>query len=728
MGYDDQARGDDDAYQRYLNGMDKSMRQKVATTAAHLLGEGTVADMGMGSGTGSAALASLYPRLHVVGVDVNPEMVTRATQRFSFSNLSFVAGDVAARVFESGSLTGIFDSSVLHHVTSFNGYDYDAARRALREQVAQLADGGTLIVRDFLAPAPGQVLLDVPDGDGDPSDDPARCSTASLLERFSKEFKQLSPKPGFELKRVHDAAGLQPGWRRYLLEHRFAVEFLLRKDYREDWASEVLEEYTYFDQAQFEAEFAKLELRLLASIPISNPWIVKHRFKGHFELRALDGRVLDYPFTNYLIVGERVAPKRGVRFELGRAQPPTGFLKLHVFQDVEDGSLRDLVRRPGTTIDIFPWFSQGDALYALVRRSRPRPILQANADPLLDGSSPIGYVTEPILAIMSDKPLAMTVEDALLDAASIGSEGIYSIQEAGTYYPSPGGIVEEVRAAHVEVRPCFVSQIGSANTDFSTQGTTQAIDVRQLLRAAQVGALPDARLELNAYELLFRLGAELGPWIGAELAMPEPDEIPGERFSELELKPRRRYVNAPPQQASGFLERCCYEFEEKDAGGNTLFSAPREFVIPRTRSTNTVACALLRRYRDEVLLGVDEDDLPAAQAFAGSSAILVAPAWRIPKGLCTLGTALAWVTEQLVASYGVSVESATELGGRYQPSCGITPEAVYPLALVVRLVGTAQSRLHWVPLREVARDTSRVRDGHLRILALRAAHALQLLS
>lgn len=37
-------RGQRDAYERYLAGMDASMRQKVALTAAHLLARGRVAD------------------------------------------------------------------------------------------------------------------------------------------------------------------------------------------------------------------------------------------------------------------------------------------------------------------------------------------------------------------------------------------------------------------------------------------------------------------------------------------------------------------------------------------------------------------------------------------------------------------------------------------------------------------------------------------------------------
>src|SRR5260370_9974982 len=115
-------RSDPGGYDRYLRGMDSSMRQKVALTAAHLLGLGRVADMGMGSGAGSHSLAALYPALQVVGVDLDPTMAALAARRFRLPNLAFIAADVAAAVFAPASLDGIFDSSVLHHVTSFGGY------------------------------------------------------------------------------------------------------------------------------------------------------------------------------------------------------------------------------------------------------------------------------------------------------------------------------------------------------------------------------------------------------------------------------------------------------------------------------------------------------------------------------------------------------------------------------------------------------------------------------
>jgi SAM-dependent methyltransferase len=293
--YEQQARGDRSAYERYLRGMDSSMKQKVALTAAHLLAQGTIADMGMGSGSGSYALAALYPSLNVVGVDINPTMVEMARERHRLPNLSFICADIAGECFPAGTLDAVFDSSVLHHVTTFNGYDRGAAARALEVQSRQLREHGMLIVRDFVDPGDGDVLLDLSPDD------------AALFIQFSREFRKLSNSPGFQFEQI-DAV-------RFRVTKTIAAEFVLRKDYRRDWDTEILEEYTYMTQAEFEATFARLGLRIVASIPLWNPWIVRNRFEGKFVMRDLAGEELEFPPTNYLIAGEKVGAVEGVRFE-----------------------------------------------------------------------------------------------------------------------------------------------------------------------------------------------------------------------------------------------------------------------------------------------------------------------------------------------------------------------------------------------------------------------------
>ncbi|MEZ6184497.1 MAG: class I SAM-dependent methyltransferase [Planctomycetota bacterium] len=724
---DVQHRGELSDYARYLAGMDASMRQKVALTAAHLLGEGRVADMGMGSGAGSAALAGLYPRLEVTGVDLSPTMVALAQERFGERpNLQFREGDIAQPCFPPESLAGIFDSSVLHHVTSFGAYDRVAAARCLAAQVPQLAVGGSLIVRDFLDPGPGEVLLDLPTTDGDASDDPEACSSAALLERFAREFRSLRPEAerGFPLQTLGEPC---PGWRRYRLARTHAVEFVLRKDYKADWVAEVMEEYTYLDQDGFEAVFARLGLRVLASTPLRNPWIVAHRFRGKFVLRDLEGQPLEDPATNYVIVGERVPPGQGVRLrEAGPGQAPASFLELEHHRR-QDGPVYDLVRRPHLTVDLLPWFRDGAELFVLARKSYPRPILTAPSTPALDGSRVGGgYVTEPLSVLQEDAPLGATAERALRERAGIDPEALRGFRPGSTYYPSPGGIQEEVRSLLVEVEPLYLARAVPDVSGFSTSGQVRALEARQALRAAQVGGLPNARLELNVYELLLQVGEDPGPWIGAAVELDRAPAVAVHTLADLARRPaRRRFRPVGPEASTGFLRLARARFDELDASGETVASRELEYVVPARASTNTVAVALLRRQGDEVLLGLDDDDLPAAQAFTGNSELLVTPAWRLPPDVPSLTPASAWVAERLAREYGVRCRRIVPLGGRYHPSPGVTPEVVFPLACEVEgELEAAERPLVWVSLREAVRERGLLPDGHLRVVSLRAAHAL----
>ncbi|MFA6955932.1 MAG: class I SAM-dependent methyltransferase [Thermoanaerobaculia bacterium] len=734
--YAPQRRGDAAAYDRYLRGMDASMKQKIALTAAHLLGTGRVADMGMGSGSGSEALAALYPSLEVVGVDINPTMVELAARKFALPNLSFVTGDIAARCFDDASLDGIFDSSVLHHVTTFNGYDHEAAGRALEVQSRQLRDHGVLIVRDFVDPGEGEVLLDVRDDDGDDSDDPARCSTAALLRRFAREFRKLATppmSPGFSVDESAASPGipLPAGFRRFALTLKLATEFVLRKDYRTDWDTEVLEEYTYYTQAEFETICARLGLRLLASAPIRNSWIVRNRFEGKIALHDTTGAPLEFPPTNYLIVGEKVPEGEGVRFEEARPEEPLGFLTMEHWRNTESGRVMDLVARPHPTIDVIPWFRAGDDIHVLARRSYPRPILQSEprGTSRIDGARPIDYVTEPLTLLQGDEPLGASVEAALARFAAIDASKIRGMQPGSIYYPSPGGIREEVRSVFVEIEPVVVHRPLASLSGFSTSGIVRAIDARQLLRAAQVGGLPDARLEMNVHELLIRLGIAHGDWIGESIRLGDSAPLTPTPLAALRARTtRRRFARTAAPDSGGFLSIDCAMFRELDASGAALFERPLEFVVPCTFSANSAATALLRRSGDEVLIAVDDDDLPATQAFNGNSELLVAPAWRLPFDVSSPSAMRRWLLERIETEYGLRGTNAWELGGRYHPTPGLTPEAVYPLAIEVDELRPAPSNLHWLNLRELIAEESAMLDGHLRVVAFRAAHALGLLT
>ncbi len=727
--YSRQHRGDRGAYERYLAGMDASMRQKVALTAAHFLCEGRVADMGMGSGTGSHAFAALYPSLQVVGVDISEEMVDLAKERYVLPNLSFVVGDVAARVFEAESLDGILSSSVLHHVTSFNGYDHDAATRALRVQAEQLELHGVLVVRDFVDSGRGPVVLELPKADGDENLDPRSASSARLFERFATEFRKLHAQPGFEYQALEDAPD---GFARYRVDDTLATEFLLRKDYRADWESEVLEEYTYLTQREFEEVFADLGLRVLASCPVHNPWIVKNRFEGKARVTTLAGELLPFPPTNFLIAGEKVPVTEGVRFEERATEETPSFLTLTCFEHAATGHVRDLVYRPHPSLDVVPFFDADGDVMVIARRSYPRPILQCDraSETSLDGARPVGYVTEPLTVIQKERPLGQAAEALLERAARITPTDILEVFDGSVYYPSPGGIQEEVRSLLVRIEPVFVEQPLEHLSGASTSGQVRAMSAEQVLRAAQVGGLPDARLELNVYQLMDVLGRAVGPWLGDTLELshaPLPERIVDvEAF--VSRRRRRAFRPVATERSGSFLQITRASFIELNQAGEQLSELDREYVVPKSLSHNTIAVAVLRQSASELFLGLVDDDLPAVQAFSGSSDVWVTPAWRLPRGVTNFNAARRFVVERLEREHGLRCHGLWDLGGRYHPSPGLTPEAVYPIAVSVDAEEPAPFPLNWIRLKDLLRARQSVVDGHLRVVAWRAAHALNQLA
>lgn len=726
------ARSNAEEYERYLRNMDAAMKQKIAFTAAHLLCDGNVADMGMGSGAGSYALAALYPALQVVGVDLDPEMVELATKKHTLANLSFKQGDIAEEVFERGSMDGIFNSSVLHHVTSFGGYKYENAARALRNQALSLAPHGVLVIRDFVAPpSDPEVLLELPTSDGNNDEDaafkdPKRASTARLFERYAKEHRSLHTSPGF---RFEVAVASSRTWI-YKVSLRCATEFLLRKDYRDDWVSEAREEYTYFTQDEFEAHFAALSLRILASTPIRNPWILRNRWVGKVALRSLSGAPLEWPSTNIVIAGEKVSENEGVTF-VSQPSREVRYLERAYYRHKTTRQVFDLVRRPNVSIDVLPYFESGKNLYLLARMSYPRPIVGTPTRTLsIDESSPSLYVTEPLNVGQTDKPLGQTVDEML--SSKLGLESAIAYTEGTRLYPSPGGSQEEVRSVFVQIEPVFVLPAIENTSGFSSSGRVRAIEGEQILRAAQVGGLPDARLELNTYDLFLKTGRAIGAWIGESISLRENTQDPSEvaSWTQLLRRPKRRmFERAGEGESTGFLALEARLFEEKNAEGKTLYSRSLEYVVPTKRSSNTVATALLWRTKNETYLGVSEDDLPAAQCFSGNSNMLVTPAWRLPVDVANMMAARQWVRDRIHAEYKLETGEMFELGGRYHPSSGMSPEVVFPLAIEIlgEKAPPGQS-LFWIPLSQAASYASEIHDGHLRTVTLRAAHALGFLA
>jgi SAM-dependent methyltransferase len=707
--YEAQRRGGSGAYAGYFAAMDAAMQQKVALTTAHFPTVGRVADMGSGSGRGTYDLACLHPELDVVGVDIEPRAIESAGAAYRRDNLSYRIGDIADRLFDAESLDAVLDSSVLHHVTSFTGYSTERLEQCLDHQVEALRIGGALVIRDFVVPdGPAEVDLDLR------SEGPSSgLSTADLFRRFAADFRssQNRDRPVPFTERGEPEAG----WERFRLPLRAAQEFILRKDYRADWAVELLEEYTYWTRDDFVRALERRGLRVVVAMPIRNPWIIANRYRGQVRLHDIVGRSLPFPPTNLLVVGERVPPRGGVRLVERSSSALTGggFIQVRGWRHRGSGRIYDLAERPGKTIDLIPWRRDGERVLVSARKGSARPLVNAAADhPNLVGTRWSGHITEPVAAIVADQEGEAMVARVLAERLGLHAADVVSIGERWSYLTSPGGIDERVAAYAIELaRP--LQAVPNAT------GNVRELDARQLLRACHVGGMFDARLELGCYRLLARLGLAVGPWIGAALPTSLPAMLLPAAADALRPPQSAPYEPAP---SAGFLEARRGVFAEVGADGGEIGRLERDYLLPRAYSRTTVSALPYRRTPDGLAIGVEWRELPAAQRFCGNAAVATVPAWRLPPSVDDLGGAEALIARQLASEFAATAIATTELGGPYLATAGVTPELVLPYAVAV-----AQGhRLHWISLADALAHDDQMLDAHLAIAVHRLSQAAAL--
>lgn len=728
--YSKQDRGNLSAYEEYFAGMDKSMQQKIALTTAHFPSRGRIADMGSGSGSGTFDLAKLYEKLTLVGVDINPVTVEYSRNHYKLPNLSFETGDIADNVFPENSLDGILDSSVLHHVTSFNGFDVKQINRTISNQVAQLKQGGVLIIRDFVVPDEAEklVYLDLPNSDGKETGEIPELSTAALFEVFARNFRSsLNLDSGVIFEKVDC---LRENFSRFKVTWRTAAEFVLRKDYRDHWEPELLEEYTYCSQADFEYLFKIHGLRIVVSMPLWNPWIVSNRFAGKFYLSDLNGNHVHFPPTNYLIVGEKIKQTEGNQIlECGNADEEPNFLKLKAYRHKETDQIFELAERPNQTFDLLPWFMDDDGqLFILAKKDFPRPIINAQRQSKhLNRANYSGYLTEPITAIaergMRNADLEKQIFEILSVRADLSNEDILSIGEPTFCFPSPGGVDEQVQSFLVQIKSWEREPFEIENySPFTSAGVVRELDALQVLRAAHVGGMFDARLETNIYRLLRELKRSAGSWIGAEIE-PISQSFSGKIEDDFNLEKREVFEPCELKE-NKFLRLERSEFIEYDSTGDHLKRAEFEYVVPKNLSKNTVTAIPFFKANDEILVGIEYRDLPAVQRFTGSSTLICVPAWRLPKTVSHKFEIEPFLIEKFAEDFGVKTNKLWELGGSFFTSAGITPEIIYPMAVELKAESLEATDLKFFNLKTLIEKIDEIQDAHLLISLNRLAHAL----
>lgn len=236
---------------------------------------------------------------------------------FGNDNVFFYQRDFAAApIFSPHSVNTFTTFALTHEVESYLGREALLAFIALLR--GQLALPGRWLNSDVVGPdepdRPVLLWLNHQDGrDDDPAwrsgADRAACreyldglSTYGRFQRFAQDFRHDE---GYRL--AHECETV--AGRRYArLRLQDACEFLSKKDYTDNWQSEMHETFCFWSFDQWRQAVIDAGFRVApASRAYVNPWLVENRYRGRAELFAEEGErltPLEYPVTNMLLVAD----------------------------------------------------------------------------------------------------------------------------------------------------------------------------------------------------------------------------------------------------------------------------------------------------------------------------------------------------------------------------------------------------------------------------------------
>ena len=310
-------------YNTYVRQMDEIAELKYNETAAYIK-PGRVGDIGcaVGSWIKLACKDERFRESDFYGIEVARHLFDICQQRKhngEFAN-PFVffsqRNAVTGLVFDRHSMNSIHTSSLTHEIESY-GSRADLMA-FIQNRYDELATGGNWINRDVVGPADkeSEVYLWLNDSDGRNEDwDKSfpsretlshylgRLSTYGRFLRFAKDFRKSE---GYQLH--FETVSLQ-GKQYIKLKLSDACEYMSRKDYIDNWQSEMHETFCFWDFNEWKQHLVQAGFSVAEeSKAYTNPWIVTNRLEGKTVLYKMElGELvrMEYPVTNMLLIAER---------------------------------------------------------------------------------------------------------------------------------------------------------------------------------------------------------------------------------------------------------------------------------------------------------------------------------------------------------------------------------------------------------------------------------------
>lgn len=308
-------------YNTYVRQMDEIAELKYNDTFPYIR-PGRIGDIGcaVGSWIKLACRDSRFRESDFYGIEVARHLFDICNQRkhngefdnpfVFFSQRNAVTG----LVFDANSMNTIHTSSLTHEIESYGSRE--ELLHFIKNRYAELTTGGVWINRDVVGPEEKEkdILMKLAKTDGRNEDFEKifhtreelsqylrGLSTYARFLRFVRDFRKK------ENYKVLYNSSMINGQEYIAIKLRDACEFMSRKDYLDNWESEMHETFCFWSFSEWKQhlEYAGFKISS-ASKAFTNQWIADNRLVSKVQLYEQDLTSFPYPVTNMILIGEKI--------------------------------------------------------------------------------------------------------------------------------------------------------------------------------------------------------------------------------------------------------------------------------------------------------------------------------------------------------------------------------------------------------------------------------------
>ena len=299
--------------------------------------QGKIVDEGCADAALLVRLARDFPDSDLIGIELTTEFTARCKERqrageFGGTFVHFHQRNLLEKVFQDNTIDTTICNSTTHELWSYANHE-KSLKDYLKKKFDQTANGGRLVIRDVVGPENKneEIYMKLIESDGS-NDDIFKSysdreglrvyleglSTQAKFIRFAEEYladmRIKSKQP--ESSKISFKEEMISKEKYFKIKYKDAIEFITKKDYTDNWKSELNEEFAFWSFTEWKKVLNEIGFSVLenpnnkntGSHTYTNSWIVNNCWKGKvsfFRQTSSGLEPMEFPVTNMVLVAEK---------------------------------------------------------------------------------------------------------------------------------------------------------------------------------------------------------------------------------------------------------------------------------------------------------------------------------------------------------------------------------------------------------------------------------------